>query len=362
MKIMSIMGARPNFIKMSPLVREIEKRGIDHTLVHTGQHYDAEMSDIFIEELGLTNAEYLGIGSGTHGYQTGRMLIELERIMIRDMPDVVLVPGDTNTTLSGALAAVKLKIPIGHVEAGLRSFDRTMPEEINRVLTDHCSDHLFCPTSTAVENLRREGISEDRIFMVGDTMVEACLQNLEIAKKKSTVLKRYGIRGYFLATVHRAENVDDRSRLENIVEAFVSMDKTIVYPVHPRTLKRLKQHGLFDKLRKAENVLIIEPVGYLDSLMLISRAELVLTDSGGVQKEAFLLKTPCVTLRESTEWVETVDLGCNVLTGTDKEKIIRGVEMMLTKKLNNVENPFGDDKACERITNILEEKYDLDTL
>jgi UDP-N-acetylglucosamine 2-epimerase (non-hydrolysing) len=358
MKIMSVVGARPNFIKMSPLIKEIEKRDIEHILVHTGQHYDDEMSDIFFDDLGLPQFEYLDVGSGTHGYQTGKMLIELEKVMLRENPDVVLVPGDTNTTLSGALAAAKLHISVAHIEAGLRSFDKRMPEEINRILTDHCSDFLFCPTETAVKNLKNEGIDDAKIFLVGDTMVDACFQNLEIAKKNSTILKKYDIeKNYFLATIHRAENTDNKTRLENIVNAFVSMNTQIVFPVHPRTVKGLKEFGLFEKVEKAKNILMIEPVGYLDSLMLISRAKLILTDSGGVQKEAFLLRIPCVTLRDNTEWIETIEYGWNILVGADKNGIVAGVTSMLDKRSKNVKNPFGDGKASARIVDILNSHY-----
>ena len=351
---MSVVGARPNFIKMSPLIKEIEKRDFEHILVHTGQHYDEEMSNIFFDELKLSQFEYLDIGSGTHGYQTGKMLIELEKVMLRENPDIVLVPGDTNTTLAGALAAVKLHIPVAHIEAGLRSFDKHMPEEINRIITDHCSDFLFCPTETAIRNLKNEGIEDDKIFLVGDTMVDACFQNFKIAKKTSTVFKKYDIEeDYFFATVHRAGNTDEKTRLENIVNAFVSMDTQIVFPIHPRTVKMVKEFGLFEKLENAKNILMIDPVGYLDSLMLISRAKLILTDSGGIQKEAFLLRIPCVTLRDNTEWIETVELGGNILAGADKNKIIKGASSMLDNPPKNIKNPFGDGKASERIVDVI---------
>ena len=359
MKIMSIVGARPNFIKMSPVIKEIEKRKLEHKLVHTGQHYDEEMSKIFMDELKLSQFKNLNVGSGTQGYQTGKMLIELEKVMLRECPDIVLVSGDTNTTLAGALAAVKLHIPIAHIEAGLRSFDNRMPEEINRILTDHCSDFLFCPTETAVKNLENEGITDKKIFLAGDTMVDACFQNLEIAKRTSTAFKDYKIKNdYFFATVHRAENTDDETRLKNIVDAFVSMDTQIVFPIHPRTVKMLKGFGFFEKLENAKNVLMIDPVGYLDSLLLISRAKLILTDSGGIQKEALFLRIPCVTLRDNTEWIETIELGGNILVGSDKNRILKGVTSMLDKELNCVKNPFGDGKASERICKILEKCSD----
>jgi UDP-N-acetylglucosamine 2-epimerase (non-hydrolysing) len=358
MKIMSVVGARPNFIKMSPIIKEIEKRDLEHILVHTGQHYDDEMSDIFFNDLRLPQFESLDVGSGTHGYQTGKMLIDLEKVMLREKPDVVLVPGDTNTTLAGALAAVKLHISVAHIEAGLRSFDKRMPEEINRILIDHCSDFLFCPTETAVKNLKKAGIKDEKIFLVGDSMVDACFQNLEIAKKNSAIFKEYDIEmNYFLATIHRAENTDSKTRLENIVDALVSINTQIVFPVHPRTVDRLKESGLFGKLEKTKHILMIDPIGYLDSLMLISRAKLILTDSGGVQKEAFLLRIPCVTLRDNTEWVETIDYGWNILVGADKNKIVKGVTLMLDMTKRHATNPFGDGNASERIVDVLTDSY-----
>lgn len=352
MKIMSICGARPNFIKMSPVIREIERRGFNHVFVHTGQHYDRELSKIFLEELNLPKLDYhLDIRSGTHGEQTGKMLIEIEKTILKEEPDIVLVPGDTNTTLAGALAASKLHIPVGHVEAGLRSFNRRMPEEINRILTDHTSDYLFCPTKTAVNNLKIEGISDERIFLVGDTMVEACYQHLEIAKKKE--LKAPS--DFMLLTCHRAENTDDQERLGNIARALMNLDYKIIFPVHPRTGKMLKRFNLWNKLLDS-NVQLIKPVGYLEFLLLESKAKLILTDSGGVQKEGYLLKKPCVTLRDETEWVETVDVGCNVLVGTGVEKIVEGVDLMLNRKLDFSSELFGDRNASKKIIDNLSAK------
>lgn len=357
MKILAVVGTRPNFIKMSPVIKEIEKRGIDYILVHTGQHYDKEMSSVFLDELQLKNTFDLEVGSGTHGYQTGEMLIRIEKIMMNESPSIVLVPGDTNTSLAGALAAVKLHTPIGHVESGLRSFDKRMPEEINRILIDHCSDYLFCPTETAVRNLKNEGFSDKDLFLVGDTNFDACLQNLEIARKKSRIFSQYPIDSdFFLATIHRVENTDNATNLRNIVEAFRLIETQIVFPVHPRTMKRLIEYELFDKIKKKKNILITKPLGYLDFLMLLSKAKMVLTDSGGVQKEAFFLKIPCLTLRENTEWKETTNLGWNMLTKVKKEKIIESISstMRMPKKSGN---PFGDGLASKKIIDVIEKAF-----
>jgi UDP-N-acetylglucosamine 2-epimerase (non-hydrolysing) len=307
------------------------------------------MNKMFFDELGIPKPNYhLGVGSGTHGYQTGEMIKRIEDVLLKERPDVVLVYGDTNTTLAGALAAVKLHIKVGHVEAGLRSYDRKMPEEINRVLTDHCSDYLFCPTEKAVENLRGEGITEG-VYMVGDVMVDALRESIKVAEKKSKILDELDIKPkeYYLATIHRAENTDSFERMKSIVEAFCEIGN-VVFPCHPRTEKMLKKFGLWDSLREIK---VIKPVGYLDMLMLEKNAKLILTDSGGVQKEAYILRVPCITLRNNTEWVETVEEEWNVLVGTDKDKIVK------TSMNFNPENPqsdiFGDGGASERIKEIL---------
>jgi len=348
MKTASIIGARPNFIKAALVSREIRKR-FKEVLIHTGQHYDYEMDKIFFQELNIPEPDYhLGVGSGSHGYQTGEMLKRIEEVLIKEKPDIVLVYGDTNSTLAGALAAVKLHIKVGHIEAGLRSFDKRMPEEINRVLTDHCSDMLFCPTQTAMNNLRNEGIING-VYLTGDVMVDTLRENIVIAERNSKILDKLGLKpmSYYLATVHRAENTDDFNRLRNIVDAFYEIEN-LVFPCHPRTEKCLKKFGLWDEL---STVKIIKPIGYFDMLVLEKNANKILTDSGGVQKEAYILKTPCITLRENTEWVETVEDGWNVLVGTDREKII--------KKANDFEpkgeqrNVFGDGKASKRIIEII---------
>jgi UDP-N-acetylglucosamine 2-epimerase (non-hydrolysing) len=361
MKLSIILGTRPEIIKLSPIIRELEKKDLDWNLIHTNQHYSENMDRIFFQELNLPNPKYnLNIGSGTHGEQTGKMLIEIEKVLLKEKPDVAIVQGDTNTVLAGALAASKLKIKIAHVEAGLRSYDKNMPEEINRVLTDHISDYLFAPTEKAKNNLLKESIEEDKIFVVGNTIVDATLQNLKIAEKRGDIKEFFknitNEEDYFLLTLHRAENVDNKERLKNIIDAITKIteiyDKYIIFPIHPRTEKRLKEFNLFEKLKDNKKIKIIEPIGYLEFLILEKNAKLILTDSGGVQEEACILKVPCVTLRDNTERPETLEVGSNILVGDDKNKIINAVELMLNKK-RDWENPFGDGKSGGRIVEIL---------
>lgn len=350
MKILSIIGARPQFIKCAPLSRAIRKEHTE-TLVHTGQHYDPEMSEIFFKELNIPEPDYnLGIGSGSHAEQTGEMLIEIEKILLYEKPDIVLVYGDTNSTLAGALAASKLHIKVAHVEAGLRSFDRDMPEEINRVLTDHISDLLFCPTETAILNLKNEGITTS-VYNVGDVMLDALKYNLKIAEEKVSVIEDIDLNSneYMVATVHRASNTDNLRNLSAIVNAFCDVDIPIVFPVHPRTEKYLKQYGLWDKL--CEKVKVIPPIGYLEMLKLMAHSRKILTDSGGVQKEAYMLRVPCITMRENTEWVETVEDGWNVLVGADYEKIRDTILNFEGDKIKG--DVFGTGNACVEICKIL---------
>lgn len=317
MKIATIVGARPQFIKAAAVSRVLRgEAGIGETLIHTGQHHDLNMSEIFFDELSIPRPDHnLGIAGGSHGAQTGRMLEAIEAVLLAERPDWVLVYGDTNSTLAGALAAVKLHIPVAHVEAGLRSFNRRMPEEINRVLTDHAAEILYCPTDIAVANLRREGIPEDRIALVGDVMFDAALFYGEIAAARSRILEEVGVvpGGYVLATIHRAENTDDIGRLESIFRALdqVAEEVSVVMPLHPRTSSALEKAGLAELA--ARRIRLIEPVGYLDMIMLEKSAKIVATDSGGVQKEAYFYGVPCVTLRDETEWVELVDAGWNQL-------------------------------------------------
>ena len=356
MKIAIILGTRPEIIKMSPIIRECERQGIDHYILHTGQHYSFEMDRVFFDELELPAARYnLDVGSGTHGQQTATMLAGIEQILLDDTPDVVLVQGDTNTVLAGALAASKLHIKVGHVEAGLRSFDRMMPEETNRVIADHISDYLFVPTETSRRYLLDEGIPDERIFVTGNTIVDAVYQNLEIAKEKADVLGRLGLfdGGYFLATAHRAENVDDPVRLGGILEGFRLVHEEfgmpVVFPAHPRTVKMITEFG-FDVPSGTQ---IIEPLGYLEFLQLEGGAKLVLSDSGGLQEEACILGVGCVTLRDNTERPETVDVGANVLVGCDSNEIVDGVRGMIEVSGDWV-NPYGDGDAGKRILEIIE--------
>lgn len=348
MKVVSVVGARPQFIKAAPLSREL-REAHQEVLVHTGQHYDPSLSAVFFEELDIPRPDYnLGVGSASHGRQTGEMLARVEEVLIQEDPDWVLVYGDTNSTLAGALAAVKLHIPVAHVEAGLRSFNRRMPEEINRVLTDHISTLLFCPTETAVRNLAQEGLTEG-VHDVGDVMYDAALYNSQLAEKKSRILGAFGLepKGYLLATVHRPGNTDQPQNLRSIGAALSSLEATVLLPLHPRTRKALEGSGL----AFGDNVKVVEPVGYLDMLILEKNARLILTDSGGVQKEAYFFAVPCVTLRQETEWVETVEAGWNVLVGADRRKIVEAVRSFHPR--GERANLFGDGQASVKVVEIL---------
>ncbi|MCL6471234.1 MAG: UDP-N-acetylglucosamine 2-epimerase (non-hydrolyzing) [Firmicutes bacterium] len=354
MKIATIVGARPQFIKSLPVSTEIRKL-CREVLIHTGQHYDYNMSEIFFAEMGLPKPDYnLGVGSGRQGKQTAEMIGRIEAVLIDEKPDMVLVYGDTNSTLAGALAAAKLHIPVAHVEAGLRSFDRGMPEEINRIVTDRLSDILFCPTKTAVENLENEGIVEG-VELVGDVMYDAALHFAAIAEEKSLILDKLKLKpkSYLLATIHRASNTDEPANLKVLLEAFVKSQKLIVFPVHPRTRKTMEDHGLSD-IVKGTKVRLVEPVGYIDFLKLEKNAAKILTDSGGVQKEAFFFAVPCITLRNTTEWVETVENGWNILAGTNENLILKYIA-----DFNPTGEPpklYGDGKAslyiAKRLTSI----------
>ena len=324
MKIVSIVGARPQFVKMAMICSAVDAVGdpsLEHRIIHTGQHYDAAMSDVFFEDLGIgAPHHHLGVGSGSHGEQTGEMLKRLEPVLMCEQPDWVLLYGDTNSTLAGAVVASKLGQKAAHVEAGLRSYNRRMPEEINRVVTDHLSDLLLCPTPVAVENLRKEGLAE-RAVLTGDVMFDAALAFRERAEKRGGPLADEWQPGTFaLATVHRAENTDDPGRLRSIFKALDRIAEAIcpvVLPLHPRTKKCLAAAGWSPRALR-----IIPPCSYLEMILLEGRARFVLTDSGGVQKEAYFVKTPCITLREETEWEETLEHNCNVLAGADEEKIV----------------------------------------
>jgi UDP-GlcNAc3NAcA epimerase len=322
MKVLTIVGARPQFIKAAVVSRILRQENTE-VLLHTGQHYDYLMSEVFFNELGIPQPDYnLEVGSARHSAQTGEMLIRMEPIFERERPDYVLVYGDTNSTLAGALAASKLHIPVAHVEAGLRSFNREMPEEINRVLTDHISQLLFCPSQQAVGNLKLEGITSG-VHVVGDVMYDAILKYIDVAEKKSKILGSLNLTAgkYLLATVHRQVNVDDPERLFDILETLSLTNEAVVFPAHPRTLKVIKSRGF----SLGKNIILVEPVGYLDMLWLEKNARMILTDSGGMQKEAYWAGVPCITLREETEWVETVQTGWNVVTGMERAGIMEAV-------------------------------------
>lgn len=353
MKLLTIVGARPQFIKAAAVSRVLRRRAHE-VLLHTGQHYDYGMSEIFFHELSLPAPDYnLGVGSGNHGAQTGQMLIGIEEILQKEKPDTVLVYGDTNSTIAGALAATKLHIPLAHVEAGLRSFKKTMPEEINRILTDHCSDLLFCPTTTAVTNLAHEGISQG-VHHVGDVMYDALLFYTADSAKHTTVFDRLSLSPgqYFLVTIHRAENTDTPERLTAIIEALCNAPAQVVLPLHPRTRAIIDGSPLEETLKKASHVAIIEPVGYMEMLHLEKNARAIVTDSGGIQKEAYLFGVPCITLRDETEWVETIEVGANILAGAEKNRIIEAMADF-TLKGKTLPPFYGDGDASEKITELL---------
>lgn len=348
-KIITILGARPQFIKAAAVSNQFKGK-IEEILVHTGQHYDPNMSDVFFEELNIPKPKYhLNIGSGSHGAQTGDMLREIEKVLLNEKPDFVMVYGDTNSTLAGALAASKLLIPVIHIEAGLRSFNKAMPEEQNRILTDHISDLLFVPTQTAVTNLTNEGISQG-VYLVGDVMYDGILHFSKIANGKSRILEELGLKEntFVLCTIHRAENTNDSERLKSICKALSSVSHEIILPLHPRTFKYIGDYGI----ELGKNVRVIQPVGYLDMVRLMSTCTKIVTDSGGVQKEAFFLAKPCITMRDQTEWVETIENGWNVLVGADEKQIQDAIlNFNPTEKRKDY---FGSGNAVELIIKHIE--------
>ena len=377
MKIAIVLGTRPEIIKMASVMDEIEKRGHELLLIHTGQHYDKEMSENFFIDLKLPTPNYnIHVGSGSHGKQTGKMMEGIEEVLLDEKPDILLVQGDTNAVLAGALVASKLHIPVGHVEAGLRSFDETMPEEINRLAADICSKLYFVPTEESAINLAMEGISRKRIFITGNTVVDACFRNLEISKNRDKSDYDQGLadldidnmKNILTLTMHRAETVDDKERLLNIIEALEELDDmNIIFPIHPRTKKTMENFGLFDRLNDLEHVHIIRPVGYLDFLLLISKSTIILTDSGGLQEEAITLDVPALTLRYNTERPETVTAGGNILVGSDKEAILENARKILddedfANKMKSAKNPYGMGNAAELMIKIIEEANENDTL
>ena len=348
-RFVTILGARPQFVKAGPLSRALRARATE-ILVHTGQHYDAGMSDVFFEELAIPRPDHhLGIGSGAQGAQTGAMLAAIERVLQQETPDGVIVFGDTNSTLAGALAAAKLQLPVAHVEAGLRSFNRRMPEEVNRVLTDHVSTWLFTPSEASAGLLAREGLTRG-VHIVGDIMRDAVDEHLPRARARAGVVDRLSLapRGFVAATIHRAENTDDRQRLTALVDALGALGQRVVLPLHPRTANRLAEF----RIAVPASVSIVEPLGYLDMLALVSSAACVATDSGGLQKEAFYAGTPCVTLRTETEWTETVDAGWNMLCEPTRDALRAAVDHMSSPR-PPAPPLYGDGRAAERITELL---------
>ncbi|MBM4451912.1 MAG: UDP-N-acetylglucosamine 2-epimerase (non-hydrolyzing) [Chloroflexi bacterium] len=363
-KIAIILGTRPEIIKMTPVIRALEGKGADYYILHTGQHYSYNLDRIFFEQLKLPDARYnIDAGSGSHAEQTAKILVGVEEVLLKDRPDVVLVEGDTNSVLAGALAATKLHVQVGHVEAGLRSYDRQMPEEINRILADRCSDYLFAPTKKAKSILLHEGIPKSKIFVTGNTIVDAVYQNLEIARRSpnrnfrpiTSHVEHRALnlepRTYFLVTLHRQENVDNSTRLKGILQGLElvasEFSLPVIYPIHPRAAKMMRQFRL-----KPKNIELVEPLDFLAFLQLESNARLLLTDSGGVQEEACILKVPCVTLRDNTERPETINVGANVLAGATPNKILECTRLMLQRS-TKWKNPFGDGKAGQRIVEIV---------
>jgi UDP-N-acetylglucosamine 2-epimerase (non-hydrolysing) len=354
-EITFVLGTRPEIIKLAPLIRCCDRREIPYSILHTGQHYSDELDTVFFDQLDLPSPDYnLEVGSGRHGQQTAAMLTGIEEIVLEDDPSVVLVQGDTNSVLAGAIALSKLDIPVGHVEAGLRSFDRQMPEETNRVVADHVGDYLFAPTEHSQEYLRNEGIDDERIFVTGNTIVDAVHQHRDLAAEKSTILEdiEFQATEFGLLTAHRAENVDDSERFENLLEGVRCVAAThnleIIYPIHPRAQDRLDK---FD-IAVPDEIRVVDPQDYLDFLQLEANAELILTDSGGVQEEACILGVPCVTLRDNTERPETLEVGANQLAGIKPDTIAASSDQTLRTQ-NVWTNPFGDGKAAEQILEIL---------
>jgi UDP-N-acetylglucosamine 2-epimerase (non-hydrolysing) len=351
LKIALILGTRPEIIKMSPLILECASRKLDFFLIHSGQHYSYKLDKIFFEQLKLPHPDYsLEVGSGSPAEQTGSIVVRCAEVMLKERPDIALVEGDTNTTLGAALAAVKSKVKIGHVEAGLRSHDRTMPEEINRILVDHCSDYLFAPTKTSRSLLLREGIPPEKVFVTGNTIVDAVFKNIRLAEKEKIVLEKFHLKykQYVLVTIHRPENVDSKPRFQSILRALEMISKTldlaILFPIHPRSTKNIRSFSI----KVPNSIHVIEPTDYLSFLVLLSASRLVITDSGGIQEEACILRTPCVTVRDNTERPETVEIGSNMIAGVRPDRILSAVRTMLEVR-TNWRNPFGDGHAATKI-------------
>ncbi len=368
MKFISVVGARPNFMKVAPLHRAFSKmHSINHMIVHTGQHYDENMSKVFFDDLELPKPDvYLGIGSGSHAEQTAKVMVEFEKVLKKEEPDLVIVVGDVNSTVACSLTAAKLLVPVAHVEAGLRSFDRTMPEEINRIVTDVLSDYLFVTEESGVANLRHEGIGESKIFLVGDVMIDSLMMYREKAKGSVIGNQLSAVSGqqilpkdYTLVTLHRPSNVDEMENLEKILNIFRGIEKNgpIIFPIHPRTRKRIEEFGLSSQFEAVHGLVLTDPLGYLDFLSLMMEAKIILTDSGGIQEETTFLNVPCVTLRENTERPITLEVGTNVLTGLDIDKVVSLAAECYAGKWKRSRVPdLWDGKAAERIAKILHDR------
>lgn len=356
MKVITVVGARPQFIKAAMVSKALRSLNISEEIIHTGQHFDKNMSEIFFEEMEIPAPSInLGVGGGTHGQNTGRMIEGIENILLNHKPDFVLVYGDTDSTLAGSLSAAKLNIPVAHIESGLRSFNKKMPEELNRILTDHLSEILFVPTKNAIENLLNEGINSNSIHLVGDVMYDATLHFGSLAEKKSNILEQLNLskKGYTLASVHRAENTDNFERLNIIMDSLGLFNETIIFPMHPRTKKNLKDFNI----EIPPNIIEISPVGFIDMAMLEKHSNLIATDSGGVQKEAFFHKVPCVTLRDETEWVELIDSGWNKLAPPQEiNKVLKILKSSLGRTGKNI-RPYGDGNASKLIANIFKDLF-----
>jgi UDP-N-acetylglucosamine 2-epimerase (non-hydrolysing) len=359
---MVVVGTRPEIIKMAPIIRALKKNKIPSIFVHCGQHYDYNMSQQFIDDLELPKPDYgYALKAYSQGTQTGRIIIRMEQLLKKTKPSLVLVEGDTNGVLATSLAAVKLSIPVGHVEAGLRSFDLRMPEEHNRRLTDHISAYLFAPTETAESNLKKENVW-GKIFLTGNTVIDAVIQHLPVAEKKSKILEKVDFQEFALATAHRTENVDDLRVLKNIMEAFAEAPIPVVYPMHPRTRKRLRQNKVYDEYGKSSNIQILPPLGYLDFLVLMKRCQMLVTDSGGIQEEATApnIRKPVLVIRLSTERPEAVKAGFAEVVGVEKNGILKAMEAKLKHPRKMPEtSPYGDGNAAERITGIIKKEFDF---
>lgn len=362
-RILNIVGARPNFMKVAPIQRlMLQSQALEPRLVHTGQHYDAAMSKVFFNDLGMPEPDiYLGVGSGSHAVQTSQVMIELEKVMQEMKPDLVLVVGDVNSTLAASIVASKLWIPVAHVEAGLRSNDRTMPEEINRILTDAVAELLFVTEKSGLENLKKEGTPDEKVYFVGNVMIDSLVQNLKSARN-STILEQLALdeRGYSLVTLHRPNNVDNRENFTKILDAFevIQQKIKIIFPIHPRTRKMIKELGFTSRIEEMKNLTLLDPIGYLDFIRLTEKSKFVLTDSGGIQEETTYLGIPCLTLRENTERPITIEVGTNQLIGMDTSKIIdAGLKILAGSAKKGKIPEFWDGHTAERIVRIVEEKF-----